>query len=79
MPIQIGRKICWGLNLDWKHKPITNLPPNTSYVRRRIYADQAAVAFVVLPFETQEWILAPDGDGLKLGILVGVETTGDEQ
>ncbi len=74
MAIQIGRKLCWGLNLEWRYKPITNLPPNTISVRRRIRADQAAVAIILLPRETQEWILAPDVEALKLDILVGVES-----
>ena len=70
-----GIRICLGANPKWTTLPISNLPPQTIKVRRRIRNDSAAVAYVKTETEVQRWILAPDGEAaVKLEILQGINS-----
>ena len=62
-----GTQICWGLKPEWLTLPITNLPPDTISVKRKMRGEKAVEAFVKTPDTVQRWTLAPDGDsGVKL-------------
>ncbi len=67
-----GVPVCFGCVDSFATLPISNLPPDTVKVRRRIRNDRVAVAFVKTRFSVQRWILGPDGNGaLKLLFIQG--------
>ena len=68
----IGAPICFGANPEWATLPIHNLPSDTIRVRRKIRFGRIARVFVKTPGEVQEWLLAIDGDGLKLVFRQGM-------
>jgi hypothetical protein len=72
MPIQIGKPLAWGCRPEYTTAQVVNLPPDTIKVRRRIRNNRAAVAFVRTETTVEKWVLAPDGDRLKLEILQAV-------
>jgi hypothetical protein len=72
---EYGKRVCWGANRKWLELPITNLPPYTIRVRRRVRDLEVARAFVRLQDAVEEWCLCPDGEAVKLGILKSVNRT----
>jgi len=70
---QYGIRIAFGTRPEYATMPITNLPPGTIKVRRRLRNTSAAVAFVKTATTVEKWVLAPDGENeLKLQILQGI-------
>ena len=75
LPVCYGAAVCVGALREWAELPISNLPPDTIKVRRRIRNNRAARAFVKTSTEVQHWILAPDGDNaVKLMFQQGMNT-----
>ena len=68
--------IVWGTaNIDhWRDCPITNLPSGTIRVRRRFRQKQVGQAFVLRPGSIEQYRLDIDGEALRLGMLMGVNT-----
>lgn len=64
-----GTPICFGADPKWLTLPITNVPIGAT-VRRRLRQKGAAVAFVKRPSGIAKFYLQPDGEALKLGLMV---------
>lgn len=72
-----GIRACLGVDSRWFSWPISNLPPGSVVVRRRLRAGQVAIAFVKTERAgVQRWALVPDekDNAVKLGWLLGVNT-----
>lgn len=68
-----GIRVCIGCKPEYATMPITNLPPGTIKVRRRIRNDRAMAVFVKTETTVEKWIVSPDGENaLKLNINQGI-------
>ena len=74
--ISVGRRLCFGIKPEWLSMKINNLPPDTLKVRCRFRHMDIAKAFVKTTNGVTEYILAPDGDGLRLETMFGSNTRG---
>ena len=68
----LGRRVIWGMDLQWAEAPIANLPPDTIRVRRRFRADKPLVVFVRTPAGVTAHRAAPEGAALKLWEAIGL-------
>lgn len=74
-PFRAGMLIAYGVMPEYAYRPINNLPPDTVSVRRRLRANKPAIAFVKTKTSVERWAMAPDGDCMKLQILLGVNAS----
>lgn len=69
MAIFKGRPFIYGV---LPVRPLTNVPAEALKVRLRLRPRDVGVAFVRFADRVERWIIEPDGDNWRLGILTGV-------
>jgi hypothetical protein len=63
--------LIWGCDPAYMGKPITNLPCDTVSVKIKFRPKREAVAFVKTECYIRQYVLAPDGENVKLGMIKG--------